>query len=94
MLDAKAKAMGISKSEMIERIARESILTLGVSLTGGMLGQLIGDYRDQLAAKEEEIKNLDNEIQRLNSEAQKIKSRIQEFESLQSQLEKQSKENI
>nr|WP_265578959.1 hypothetical protein [Nostoc sp. LEGE 06077] len=69
---------------------RASILSPGISITGGMLRQLIGDYRDQLASKKEEIKKLYEEIHQLDAEAEKIESRIQEFESLQSQLENDS----
>ncbi|MBG1268262.1 hypothetical protein [Nostoc sp. WHI] len=57
-----------------------------------MLRQLISDYRDQLAAKKEEIQKHYDEIRQLNGEAEKIESRIQEFESLQIQLEKQSEQ--
>nr|WP_230968094.1 hypothetical protein [Nostoc sp. WHI] len=71
---------------------RTSILSLGISITGGMLRQLISDYRDQLAAKKEEIQKHYDEIRQLNGEAEKIESRIQEFESLQIQLEKQSEQ--
>ncbi|WGV25679.1 hypothetical protein QI031_28830 [Halotia branconii CENA392] len=72
---------------------RASVLTLGKSITGGMLRQLIADYRDQLAAKKEEINKLENQIRQANDEAEKLQSRIQEFEALQSQLEQQIEEN-
>nr|WP_263986529.1 hypothetical protein [Dendronalium phyllosphericum] len=71
---------------------RASVLAPGASVTGGMLRQLIADYRDQLAAKKEELRKLEEEIQRTNDEAEKIQSRIQEFESLQIQLEEQNNE--
>lgn len=71
---------------------RTSIFSLGKSITGGMLRQLIADYRDQLAAKKEEIRKHYEEINQLNEEAEKIESRIQEFELLKSQLEKDSEQ--
>ena len=52
----------------------------GQAITGGMLRQLIEEYKDQLAAKKDTIN-------RLASEAERLKTRIKEFESLEEQLD-------
>lgn len=77
-----------------------SIIIPGISITGGMLRQLISDYRDQMAAKINEIRRIDEEKQRLDAEKQrltedkeKLGDRIREFEALQQELEKQSEQN-
>ncbi|MEA5622510.1 hypothetical protein VB740_05995 [Nostoc sp. UHCC 0251] len=63
------------------------------TITGGMLGQLIKDYRDQLASKKHQVQFLQNLIQNAESEANRLEERIQEFETLQEELEKQLQQN-
>ncbi|WP_416289303.1 hypothetical protein [Nostoc sp. UHCC 0251] len=58
-----------------------------------MLGQLIKDYRDQLASKKHQVQFLQNLIQNAESEANRLEERIQEFETLQEELEKQLQQN-
>jgi hypothetical protein len=90
--DAGRKSQGYGHQQKRDDRAyseRASIFSPGISITGGMLRQLIGDYRDQLAAKKEQIKKLYEQVQQLSGETEKIESRIQEFESLQFQLEQQ-----
>lgn len=72
-----------------------SIFGSGSSVTGGMLRQLISDYRDQKAAKQNEIRRIEEEKQRLDEqknrledEAKKLQARIEEFESLQKDLDR------
>ncbi|MBD2773182.1 hypothetical protein [Iningainema tapete] len=65
-----------------------------------MLCQLIGDYRDQKAAREKEIsrireekKRLEDEENRLEIEVEKLQLRIGEFELLQQDLEDRFEED-
>lgn len=51
----------------------------GRTITGGMLRQLIKEYKDQLATKKDTI-------ERLTSEVQQLEAKIEEFESLEKQL--------
>ena len=59
--------------------SRSNFYRFGQTITGGMLRQLIEEYKDQLATKEDSIN-------RLLSEVQRLKTRIEEFESLEEQL--------
>lgn len=89
------------QQERIDRAysARSSIVIPGISIAGGMLRQLISDYRDQMATKINEIHRIDEEKQRLDTEKQrltedkeKLEFRIKEFEALQNQLEQESEQ--
>lgn len=95
-----ADARGESESYRYqqERINRanstqSNFIFSGSAITGGMLRQLIKDYRDQLAAKKHQFEFLQELIQNTESEAQRLEERIQEFEILQEELEKQVQEN-
>lgn len=59
--------------------SRPDFFGFGQTITGGMLRQLIEEYKDQLATKKDAINRLSSEIERL-------KVRIEEFESLEEQL--------
>ena len=79
---------------------KPSLLGLEPSIAGGMLCQLIGDYRDQKAAREKEIsrikeekKRLEEEEKRIETEVEKLQVRIEEFEVLQQGLEDRLEEN-
>ncbi|BAZ66284.1 hypothetical protein NIES4106_10340 [Fischerella sp. NIES-4106] len=89
---------GESSEDQQKRVDRAnstkpSIFDTGTSITGGMLRQLISDYRDQVAAKKNEAHRLKDEIQRINDETEKLEARIKEFEALEQELEKQLEES-
>ncbi|WP_445630425.1 hypothetical protein [Nostoc sp. DSM 114167] len=73
--------------------SQSSLFSPGSTITGGMLGQLIKDYKDQLASKKHQIQFLQNLIQNAEGEALRLEERIQEFEALQEELEKQLQQN-
>jgi hypothetical protein len=102
--EGNARSQGENARHQQERIdraysARSSIVFPGISIAGGMLRQLISDYRDQMATKvneihriDEERRRLDTEKQRLNEDKEKLEFRIKEFEALQNQLELESEQ--
>ncbi|MGI8502056.1 MAG: hypothetical protein ACR2LR_13095 [Hassallia sp.] len=59
--------------------SKSSISSSGASDDGGMVCQLIDDYRDQVAARKAEIKRLEDEVK-------KLEFRIDEFEILKHEL--------
>lgn len=77
-----------------ENSQKPSIFSFRISDIGGMLRQLISDYRDQVAKKKHQIQRIEEEKQRLNDETQQLEARIQEFEALQEDLEKQLEESL
>lgn len=81
-----------------QRIHREdcqesNFFSTGAADVGGMFDQLIGDYRDQLAAKQEEKRRTEEETRRLEQEINHIESRLQEVELFRKQLKKESEDN-
>jgi len=64
---------------------RASYLRLGSETDGGVVKDLIDEYRDQVAIKKATIKSLELEIDQ-------IESRIQQFETIQVQLNHQLQE--
>lgn len=64
---------------------KSSIFRYGASDDGGMVCQLIDDYRDQVAARKAEIKRLEEEVK-------KLEFRIDEFEILKQQLKQESEQ--
>ncbi|MDZ8083201.1 MAG: hypothetical protein RMX35_29565 [Nostoc sp. DcaGUA01] len=62
-----------------------SYLGLGSKTNGGVIDNLIDEYRDQVAVKKAAIRTLELEIE-------KLESRIQNFEAVQSQLSHQLQE--
>lgn len=73
--------------------SKQSLFRSTETITGGMLTQLIEDYRAQLASKKNEIQFLQTLIQNSENEALRLEARIQEFESLQEELEEEIKES-
>lgn len=71
---------------------QSSIFSPGTSDDGGILRQLIKDYRDQMAARRDQVAAKKAEIKRLEDETEKLEFRIQEFETLQKQLEQESEQ--
>ncbi len=71
---------------------QSSIFSSGASDDGGILRQLIRDYRDQVATRRDQVAVKKAEIKRLEDEAEKLEFRIQEFETLQHQLEQESEQ--
>ena len=71
---------------------QSSIFSPGTSDDGGILCQLIKDYRDQVAARRNQVTAKKAEIKHLEDETEKLEFRIQEFETLQKQLEQESEQ--
>ena len=63
-----------------EDCSRSDIFRFGQRIAGGMLRQLIEEYKDQVATKKDAIERLASEIERLTT-------RIEEFESLEKQID-------
>lgn len=66
--------------------AQPLVLDTGKTIPGGMLRQLISDYRDQVARKQALIEQTENEIDFLQS-------RIAQFEELAEELEEPTEES-
>lgn len=76
-----------NQSQRVNRAHSTNSLTVSVgkTLTGGTVGQLIGDYRDQVASKQSLIQQTQDEIDYLQS-------RIEQFEELVKTLEEPTEE--
>ena len=70
---------------------RQDFLGDGCSISGGIIRQLIKDYVDQLAYKQDESKRIEEEKKRVDEEIVQLSSRIKEFKSLLEQLEANNK---
>ncbi|AKG21283.1 hypothetical protein [Calothrix sp. 336/3] len=82
---------GESYGDKQERVSREnctgqSIFSIGTAVSGGMLRQLIKDYRGQVARKKNELQRLNEETRRITNDLEALEERIREFEVLEIEL--------
>lgn len=68
--------------------SQSNILCAGTTVVGGMLDQLISDYCDQLASKDNEISHFKRVIEGLELEKKRLESRVREFEALREELKR------
>lgn len=76
-----------NQPQRVDRTYRQgsSYLRIGSEADGGVIENLIGEYRDQVAIKRAAIRTLELEIEQLES-------RIQNFEAVQAQFSNQFQE--
>ena len=72
---------------------QSSIFSPRTANDGGIIRQLIKDYRDQVASARNQVIAKKAEIKNLEEEAGKLEFRIQEFEILEKQLQQKPKKN-